>query len=242
MVGVLVVAGSARSAAQIPEKFENLQHFPRDITRDSLVQVMRGFSFALGVRCEYCHVPRDTAGPPGLNLNYGADDRLAKRRARFMLGMVDSINGHLLPALPQPRRTPIVVSCVTCHRGLAVPATLADILTSIIERFGVDSAVARYRFLRANALESGRYDFSEWSINEMARHLGTAGKTAEAIAMLKLNQEFYPQSTSLDFLIGELHRVRGERDEAIARYRAALQRAPGNTQAQQRLRELGGDR
>ena len=45
----------APQAAQPPWKGENLQHFPKDITREQLTQRMREFSFALGVRCQYCH-------------------------------------------------------------------------------------------------------------------------------------------------------------------------------------------
>ena len=48
-------AGACPAAAQIPEKFVNLQVLPKDLARDSLVQIMRGFSFALGVRCQHCH-------------------------------------------------------------------------------------------------------------------------------------------------------------------------------------------
>ena len=79
-------------------------------------------------------------------------------------------------------------------------------------------------------------------MNELARTLAERGKTAEAIAMLELNQEFNPQSPDIDFMLGELHRQRGERDKAIVRYRAVLQKAPNNPRAKQRLAELGLER
>jgi len=69
--------------------------------------------------------------------------------------------------------------------------------------------------------------------------LGERGKTAEAIAMLELNQEFYPQAAEIDVMIGELHLQRSEKDQAITRYRAALQKQPNNARAKQRLAELG---
>ena len=59
VTALVLAAAPARAAGQIPEKFENLQYFPKDIPRDSLVQTMRGFSFALGVRCHYCHAGGD---------------------------------------------------------------------------------------------------------------------------------------------------------------------------------------
>ena len=81
------VAGApAAASAQIPEKFENLRFFPTDIPRDSLLQVMRGFSFALGVRCQYCHTGGDAVSFQGVD--FASDDKPQKRNARFMLRMV----------------------------------------------------------------------------------------------------------------------------------------------------------
>ena len=83
--GVAVVS-SRDVAAQIPERFENLQVLPAGIARDSLVLIMRGFSFALGVRCQYCHSGGDGVSFAGVT--FASDDKQAKRTARFMLRMV----------------------------------------------------------------------------------------------------------------------------------------------------------
>lgn len=234
---VLAAACAASLGAQLPAKFENLQYFPKDIARDTLINVMRGFSFALGVRCQYCHAGGD--GVSFVGVDFKSDDKATKRKARYMLRMADTINDRLLAALPDRGTPPVRVACVTCHRGLSKPATLASTLTETIDAKGVDSAVAQYRRLRQNTLTLGKFDFGEWSMNELARTLAERGRTAEAIAMLELNQEFYPQSSDIDFMIGELHRQRGERDKAIARYRAVLQKDPNSTRAKQRLAELG---
>jgi tetratricopeptide (TPR) repeat protein len=234
----LACAGTLR--AQLPAKFENLQYFPKDIARDTLVNIMRGFSFALGVRCQYCHAGGD--GISFVGVEFKSDDKPAKRKARYMLRMADTINDRLLAALPDRGSPPVRVGCVTCHRGLSKPATLASTLTETIESKGVDSAIAQYRRLRQNTLILGKFDFGEWSMNELARTLNERGKSAEAIAMLELNQEFNPQSPDIDFMLGELHRQRGERDQAIARYRTVLQKDPNSTRARQRLAELGVER
>src|SRR5689334_10921980 len=226
--------------AQIPEKFENLQYFPKDIARDTLINIMRGFSFALGVRCQYCHAGGDGVSFEGVD--FKSDEKPTKRKARFMLRMADTINDRVLAALPDRSTPPVRVACVTCHRGLSKPATLASTLTATIESKGTDSAIAQYRRLRQNTMTQGTFDFGEWSMNELARTLGERGKTAEAIAMLELNQEFYPQAAEIDFMLGELHRQRGEKDKAIARYRAVLQKDPNSTRAKQRLAELGSER
>ena len=236
--GALVVVTMPSARAQIPEKFENLQYFAKDIPRDTLVNIMRGFSFALGVRCQYCHAGGDGISFQGVD--FKSDDKLAKRRARYMLRMRDTINLRLLAALPERNATGLNVDCATCHRGLARPFTLAGVLTRAIDERGIDSAVALYRRLRTPEMMAlGKYDFGEWSMNELARTLTERGKTAEAIAMLELNQEFYSRSPSIDMMIAELHRQRGERDKAIARYRMVLEKAPNDPQAKRRLAELG---
>jgi hypothetical protein len=227
---------ASASQAQIPEKFENLQYFPKDIPRDSLIQRMRGFSFTLGVRCQYCHAGGDGVSFQGVV--FSSDEKPTKRKARYMLRMVDSINLTLLGALPDRRSPPVTVACVTCHRGLPVPMTLEQVLNRTIAANGIDSAVVQYKALRRN-LESGRFDFTEWSINEMARRLGESGKIAEAIRMLELNQEYYPQSADIDFGIAELELKRGEKDKAIVRYRATLQKNPNYQPARTKLQELG---
>jgi predicted negative regulator of RcsB-dependent stress response len=85
----------------------------------------------------------------------------------------------------------------------------------------------------------GRYNFSEQTLNKLAQQLTAQSKTAEAVRMLELNQEFNPRSAQIDYLIGEIHRARGERAAAIARYRAALEKQPNHREAARRLQEPG---
>jgi tetratricopeptide (TPR) repeat protein len=234
---VVLMALPTAAVAQVPQRFENLQVLPKDIPRDTLIQVMRGFSFALGVRCEYCHVQvrEDTVD----QLVFKADDKTAKQTARFMMRMTRDLNTNVLAQLPNRSDPPVRVQCVTCHRGSASPRPLDELLERTIAEFGVDSAVARYRWLRGQTMHLGRYNFGEWSMNELARRLGEQGKTGEAIAMLELNQEFYPRSASIDFQLAGLHERRGEPDRAVARYRAVLTKQPDNRAARRRLAELG---
>jgi tetratricopeptide (TPR) repeat protein len=235
----LVFVVTVRSArAQIPEKFENLQFFPKDIARDSLVQVMRGFSFALGVRCQYCHAGGDGISFQGVR--FSSDDKPAKKKARFMLSMVAMLNDTTLAKLPERSTPPVRVACATCHHGLAKPATLASTLMETIEKQGIDSAVQQYRDLRQNVMPLGKYDFGEWSINELARSLMVAGKNTEAIRILELNGEFYPKSSSIDNMLGELYLKTGDKDKAIARFRMQLEKEPNNQPLKRRLEQLTG--
>jgi tetratricopeptide (TPR) repeat protein len=195
---------------------------------------MREFSFALNVRCEYCH----EQSAPNAPINFASDVRAPKNKAREMLRMVQTINTTLLPRLPARVEPGVEVECATCHHGLAVPKSLQTTLLEIVNTKGAPAAVERYRELRKNTLPFGRYNFGEWEINELARRLTEAGNTAAAIAVLEMNGEYYPDSAEIQVFLGDLHRTRGERDLAIARFRAALAKAPEHPVAKRRLQEL----
>jgi tetratricopeptide (TPR) repeat protein len=223
-------------AAQLPQEMKNLQHFPRDIPRDQLIQRMREFSFALGVRCQYCHTGGDGISFNGVD--FASDAKPAKVTARAMLRMVDQLNGPLLGALPARAEPRVVVECATCHRGLALPKSLQTTLFEVAAREGAQAAVARYRQLRRDDTLSGRYNFDEWEINELCRRLKDAGNQEAAIALLEMNSEFNPKSASIDWELGELYRNRGEADKALARYRAVLEKEPKMEPARRRIEEL----
>jgi tetratricopeptide (TPR) repeat protein len=239
LVAALLAARPA--AAQIPDHFENLKVLPKDIPRDTLVAIMRGFTTSLGVRCNYCHVATPPAQPGGREqMNFASDDKPTKDKARFMMRMVQTLNTQVLPQVPHRREPPVGVGCITCHRGLPVPTTLDRVLQAALDSGGATAAVARYRQLRETQLGSGRYDFSEGTVTDLARRLAAQGKTAEAAALLEMNSEFYPNSGQVDFALAVVYRMRGERDKALARYRMAQQKDPQNPQVQRRIDELSG--
>jgi tetratricopeptide (TPR) repeat protein len=237
---------SAQQPGGPPEKFENLKVFPKDIPRDSLLDIMRGFTTALGVRCNYCHVTETVApaanapagAPPREVFRFASDDKPAKNKARFMLRMVDTLNHVTLAKLPDRHNPPVTIGCVTCHHGLPVPATLSSVLTNKIDKFGVDSAVATYAELRKDVV-SGKYDFSEESVNSLAQQLAAQGKTADAIALLNMNQTYYPNSATIDVQLGDTYLKAGDKDKAITHFRAALVKRPNDPRVKQRLQQLG---
>lgn len=235
----LSLFATATALAQAPPttwRGENLQFFPKDIARPALVQRMREFSFALDVRCQYCH-----AGGDGISFDgvvFASDEKPAKTKARAMLRMVDELNNSLLAKVPSRAEPRVIVGCATCHRGLTLPKSLQTTLFEIVQTEGVAAAVDRYRALRQNTMVAGKFNFGEWEINELARRLTEAGNTTAAIAILEMNGEFYPKSADIDFMLGELHRGRGEKDRAILRYRAVLERNPQHQSAKRWLTDL----
>jgi hypothetical protein len=98
----------------IPDTFTNLKILPPFIKKPELMNVMKGFSMQLGVRCSFCHEVNDnlTAG------NFASDAKDEKQSARLMLKMVSQINDDYISKVPN---MPAPVTCWTCHRGKSQP-------------------------------------------------------------------------------------------------------------------------
>ena len=225
-----------------PAPFENLKVYPKDIPHDSLIAIMRGFTSALGVNCQYCHVaeaaPGPAGGPPRERLRPALDDKPTKGTARFMIRMADSLNRVVLAALPRRHQPAVGVACVTCHRGSPLPQTIDAVLGETVARAGADSAVAQYRGLRADMV-SGRYDFREGPVVALAQSLTGAGRTADALKLLQVAQEFAPNAPAVDFAMADAYLKAGDRDQAITRLRVVLTKQPNDPRARQRLQALG---
>lgn len=234
------VCGSAATpaAAQIPTEFRNLQVLPEDISRDSLILLMRSFTFATGLRCEGCHVMGENGSFQGARFHL--DDKVAKRQARYMLEMVNRLNDQVLPGLPERDGPALRVECKTCHRGQRKPHLLRTELRAVIDTAGVDAAIARYRELREHAMDEGAYDFGVWEMMELARMLEADGMVAEAAAMLELNEEFHPRDPAIPRELGTLYEALGRTDAAIAAYRRALGLNPRDRRTLDSLEALTG--
>ncbi|HEX7937429.1 MAG TPA: photosynthetic reaction center cytochrome c subunit family protein, partial [Gemmatimonadaceae bacterium] len=175
-------------------------------------------------------------GPP---LNYALDTKDQKKTARVMLKMVDSINKVFLATVPtRDMASPISVTCYTCHRGVAKPMTIDAVLASSLEKFGVDTAIARYRALRTD-VAAGRYNFTEQPVTIAAQRLAAAGKYDDAMKLLQMNLEYNPTSPNLDYEIADVMINKGDKDAGIARLRAILAKNPNDRRARARLTQLG---
>lgn len=225
------------ASSQIPETFTNLQFFPKDVARDTLVAKMRGITGALGVRCSYCHTGGNGQGLEGVD--FASDDKVEKKKAREMMNIAKRINTELLANLPDRESPAVNVECVTCHRGLPIPRTLAHALVDVAMTKGADSAVAFYRKARTDHPDDGVYDLTERSVSQAATTLVESAKVAEAIALLDVNAELFPKSARALNQLAAAHEAAGHKDAAIETYKKVLAVAPNDRQARTRLTALG---
>lgn len=105
----------ALTAVPDSAEFHNLQVLPTNITHDQLITTMRGFTRALGVSCDHCHVPRP--GAEGA-LDFASDQKNEKNVARTMLRMVNAIDEDYISTVNVYGER---VTCATCHRGKTIP-------------------------------------------------------------------------------------------------------------------------
>ncbi len=242
VLAVLVVGALQKPVAAQgkfpPDSFKNLKVLPKNISQRALLDTMRGFALALGVRCVYCHVGKE--GQPLDSVNFRSDDKRTKRAARVMMHMVMHINEEHLADVPDRPLPHVVVRCATCHRGVARPRLLDDELALTLADSGLDATLRRYRALRDQYYGSGAYDFRELTLNQLARSEATAGRPDNAIGLLKLNAEFNQHSAQVPFLLGETYLQKGDTATALANYREALARDSTNGFARRRIAALEG--
>jgi len=227
LAAFLVLLGSDDGLAQRwqwPEKGENLKVLPEDIGPDELSTIMRGFTRALGVLCEHCH--DDTNGTRLSEIDFPADTKETKDIARIMLEMVKGINGEALTQVERAENEARVsVTCVTCHRGVAIPRMLEDILTDEHAEAGVEAAITRYRELREEYYGGFSYDFGERTLLRLAEMM-MADAVDDVPAILTLNLEMYPESWQTHLYFGQVHTKGGDQDAALASFEKAYELNP----------------
>ena len=219
-----------------PDSLVNTRVFPHATPVVQVIGAMRNFTSDLGVRCQFCHVGEE--GKPLDTFDFTSDDRRTKLVARQMMLMVQEINRRV-DTLPGRAAGGLQVTCATCHRGVSRPAPLFAVLTDIGTASGADSAVRAYKALRSRYYGRAAYDFGESSLNTAAFRLGRAGKFDEAFAMLRLNEDFFPQSSGLSVFRGNINLMRGDTASAEAAFREAVRRDSTNEEAKGRLKAIG---
>ncbi len=235
LAAVMMVVGG--SAQQRPErKPANLQVLDSTISHDELINQMGKISDALGVGCDYCHSPGKD--PSSREMDFASDAKKEKLVARAMMRMTREINGSYLAKINELESPRVTVECVTCHHGQPEPIQLVDLLAKTLAEKGMAVVDSTYRDLRANFYGSAAYDFSDRVLIHLAYEISEEN-SKDALSLLKLNQEFNPQSSFNEWAMGQLYLSTGDTTLAINGFKRALQIDPNNRRAKRGLDALG---
>lgn len=219
-----------------PDSLVNTRVFPHNTPVPQVLNTMRTFTGALGVRCQFCHEGEE--GQPLSAYDFPSDKKTTKLIARQMMRMVEEINRRV-DTLPGRIAGDPNVSCVTCHRGVSIPEPLPQLLTEVAQSSGADSAVRAYKALRQRYYGHDSYDFGENSLPTAAFQLARGSKFPEAMALLALNDQTFPNSAPTAAARGSVLLMQGDTNGAVAAFREALKRDSTSFEARGQLRRLG---
>lgn len=228
-------------AAQAPGKWPpdsliNVKVFPKTTPVTQLVGQMRNITFALGVRCHFCHEGEE--GTPLAQTDFASDKKRTKLVARQMLRMAQEINARL-DTIPERPSSKVEVTCRTCHRGVSRPVPLANLVAEAVIAAGADSGLRAYQALRDRFFGRDAYDFGEASLSTAAFRLGRENRFEDALTVLDYNERLFPGSSGMAVFRGNILVMKGDTAGAIGAFREAVRRDSTNGEAKGRLRDLG---
>jgi hypothetical protein len=118
---VLTVVVSSAFTKDEP-RYQNLKVLPKGTTKQQMDSVMKHFTVALGVKCNFCHVYSQEQK----SMDFASDANNHKDVARYMMKMTNKINEKYFEVKKAERiDADLEVSCYTCHNGKAHPAKFA---------------------------------------------------------------------------------------------------------------------
>lgn len=118
--------------------------------------------------------------------------------------------------------------------------SIANELLNTITEKDVASAITQYRALKAGPT-ANEYDFGEAELNRLGYQLLSMKKAAEAIEILKLNVEMFPQSANVYDSLGEAYSANNNKELSVANYKKSLELDPNNANAKAHLGTLTGE-
>jgi len=195
---------------------------------------MQEIAQGLGVKCEYCHAAMGRGA--GQSVTPAATPSRIEI-GRGMIAMTRDINEKIAAATGKPANEVTRVACVTCHRGVAIPGQISDIIAKTALEKGPDEAVAQYRDLRAQYYGRQSYDFGEETLLTSAQQVVRV-KPASSIPLLRVNLEFYPKSVRSYAQIAFAYTRSLDDEAAIATLEKALEIEPDNGTLRGQLEQL----
>ncbi len=223
-----LTALSAFPAAAADESPKNLKVFPPTTTKRELVETMKQWNQALGVRCEFCHEQKVPGDPQ--SIDFASDKVGHKEVARRMYTMMRDLNAGVLPKAAGEEDA--AVDCLTCHRGLPSPTTLDRVVLRAVRDQGAEAGTRKYRDLRERYYGSGSFDFGPRPLQLVAETLAAEpSRVDDALVICRLNLEMNPGFADGHVAVAQLLEMKGARAGALAAVEAALKLEPDHRHA-----------
>jgi tetratricopeptide (TPR) repeat protein len=120
--------------------------------------------------------------------------------------------------------------------GYAPQKTVANLLEEAFAKN--DAALAKESFRQYSSLPINKYRFLQNELFTLTDKLLKAGKTDQAIEVLKLNAEANPQSIFAFMALGDIYAYKGDKILARQAYEKALELNPRNADGQDKLKAV----
>jgi tetratricopeptide (TPR) repeat protein len=160
--------------------------------------------------------------------------------ARYTLQFLDAYLKHEAAALAFLKKTPAENGVprhflsVSYRPAKGLPASY-DAFRAELGRQGFDHAADVYAAMQK---EKPDFKLDEIAVNSWGYELMTDDHLPEAIDVLKLNVQVYPDSGNAYDSLGEAYTRSGQKQLAIESYKKSLEKDPTNENAKQKLKEL----
>lgn len=221
-----------------PDKPKNLKVLPDSAAGERLHAIMDSYTNGLGVRCTFCHVGED--GKPFSEFDFPSDQLPMKEITRQMIRMTNTVNTTLKDIFKGGTEAPVEVTCATCHHGSAIPQKIEDVLWRKYELKGITETVALYRDMRSKFYGSYTYDFREGVLLAVAnRCQREKNQTDDAVTLLELNTQFFPDAPRTLTRLASLYIERKEPQKAKPLIEKVLAADPNDRFAKRLQEQIG---
>ena len=125
LITAVAAMGASADIQEAPAKSkQNLKVLPKNLSHDEVHEIMKGWSKALGVKCNFCHAASATDPK---KMDWTSDAKPEKEMARQMYTMTEKINKKYFHAKKgENGMIAMAVNCNTCHHGEAHPEIKDD--------------------------------------------------------------------------------------------------------------------
>jgi tetratricopeptide (TPR) repeat protein len=170
--------------------------------------------------------------------DFVTDNKHPKKTARTMMLMTRDLNAKFGAELGKPASDVTQVQCVTCHRGVAIPKQLVDIVAATTTAKGAAAAVTEYRDLRRQFYGSQSYDFREDSLLTAAQRATADNRPDDALVFLNANVELFPMGARSYQAMSVAYQRKNDRENAIKSLQKAVELDPMNAGYKTQLTNL----